>query len=111
VTDPCACFAPDWALRPPHDERALPGCDEEQGRFATATVETCRACARAWLIYSFEIEAFSNSGRWYRGLIADDVAADVSIATAAARLESLAWYWAGGSYFDGRVERSRGPIR
>jgi hypothetical protein len=108
--DACSCSEPDWQKRPPHDQRDLPGCDEQGGRFATASLDTCRACGRIWLTYGFEIEAFSKSGRWYRGLIAPDAARTVTAASAAALLESLDWYWAGGSYFDGQVLRRAGAI-
>lgn len=105
---PCGCFAGDFAARPPADTRRLDGSDARDGRFADVTVETCRACGRRWLGYAWEVEGISRSGRWYRGLTRADV--EITVENAAATLESLDWYWAGGSYFDGRVHRARGPL-
>lgn len=84
--------------------------DESQGRFGEVSVETCRACGRHWLRYFLEYEAFSKSGRWYRGLISEDVAHTVTPSSAVAILENLDWYFYGGSYFDTAGKKGSGPL-
>jgi hypothetical protein len=86
------------------------GVDQQQGRFADVEIQRCRRCGRLWLHYHFEDEAFTGSGRWYRGVVSPKVAAAVTADNAASILEGLDWYLAGGSYFDGTVHRRRGKI-
>jgi hypothetical protein len=38
------------------------------GRFAQVSLLVCSRCGQQWLRYSYEVEAFSASGRWYLGL-------------------------------------------
>jgi hypothetical protein len=107
---PCACFEGDFRKRPLLHERRLPGYDEQHSRFADTKVDTCSVCGRAWVHYHFEFEHLRASGRWYRGHVPPEVAAAVTAETAASVLESLPWYWCGGSYFDGKVHRTAGEI-
>ncbi len=92
----CRCLTPpfdhrDFASRPV-------GVDETAGRFAEVSIETCRACGRHWLRYLVEYEGISRSGRWYRGLISEEVARTVRPEIAPEALQGLAWRFAGGSY-------------
>ncbi len=86
------------------------GDDPQNGRYAEVSLEDCRYCGRVWLRYYFSYEHFSRSGRWYRGVVSPEVAARVSPENAATILETLEWYLAGGSYFDGKILRLHGPI-
>lgn len=107
----CACIVPETAYSPATAfERVYLGVDEQRGRFAEVYLDRCKSCGRCWLHYFFEFEHLSRSGRWYRGLLCPEQAAAVTAANAAAILENLDWYFAGGSYFDGRVYRRRGPL-
>ena len=92
------------------DRRWLPGMDPTRGRYADVAVDRCRTCGRYWLSYEFEFESFSRSGRWYRGLITPEAARTVTPETAAAVLEGLPWYFAGGSWFGGRIHRRSGRL-
>jgi hypothetical protein len=87
AADACRCLD-GWDRSTDFDERAL-GEDPQRGRFADVTMQRCRRCGRLWLRYFFEFEAFSNSGRWYRGLVSPELAATVTAENAAAILESL----------------------
>lgn len=86
------------------------GVDLTEGRFADVTVERCSQCGQLWLHYQFEFEAFTASGRWYRGLISAAQAATLTAENAAGVLESLPSYTAGGSYFRGDVHQRSGPL-
>lgn len=92
------------------DSRSV-GCDETDGRYADVTLYRCRTCARIWLRYMVEYEAFSRSGRWARGLISEAAAEDMTPERAVDHLNGLDWYLYGGSYFDGIVGRRSGPMR
>jgi hypothetical protein len=79
-------------------------------RYGEVTLLTCPACGQMWLQYLYEMEGFSRSGRWYRGAITVQQAAEVTAENARAMLEGLEWYFYGGSYFDGQSGRSSGPL-
>src|SRR6187200_2159565 len=76
------------------------GVDKTHGRFGSVDLWRCKNCGRCWLHYFVEYEAFSRSGRWFRGLITEEQATRVTPENAAALLESLPWHFFGGSYFD-----------
>jgi hypothetical protein len=100
----CGCLAaPGKHL----GHRAELGMDEW---FAEVSILICSECGRHWLRYHLEDEAFSRSGRWYTGAISEEQASTMMAATARATLETLAWYWYGGSYFEGRAGRGSGAI-
>jgi hypothetical protein len=105
----CLCF--DGRLIG-HDEYEVTfiGVDDASGRFADVAVGHCRRCGRHWIHYSWEMEAFSRSGRWYRGLISEEHARTLTPGNAASLLESLEWYFVGGSYYEGKIYRSSGPL-
>ncbi len=68
---------------------------------------TCTKCEREWLRYSVEYEGHSRSGRWFLGVLPAGHG-EVLAVGAVDLLAGLAWYLAGGSYFDGGVHRTRG---
>ncbi len=107
ASDTCPCVD-GW--RAADFERTELGVDPQRGRFADVALDRCRRCGRTWLHYFFELEAYRASGRWYRGPLTDEQARVVTAENAAATLEALPWYLAGGSYYDGRVLRCRGPL-
>lgn len=86
------------------------GVDTRNGRFGQATVHQCTRCGARWLHYLVEYEAFSRSGRWFCGRLADDPASTATAETAIATLAAMPWYWAGGTYFDGEVRKNFGPV-
>jgi hypothetical protein len=106
--DACKCLQPRFVHT--HFDSTFLGVDPQEGRYADVSIDRCRICRRNWLHYHFELEWQSRSGRWYRGLVADEVAANVSALNAASVLEELPWYFAGGSYFGGNVHRASGCL-
>ncbi len=74
--------------------------------YADVFEAACRRCGQVWLRYQFEMESESRSGRWFLGA----VEGEVTVSGAKAQLEDLAEYWCGGSYFDGQVALTSGPI-
>ncbi len=78
--------------------------------YAEPSVWACRVCGRRWLRYFYENEAFSRSGRWYLGHVPVAIALGLTADGAKRALETLPWYFSGGSYYDGRISRSSGKI-
>lgn len=104
----CRCLTPPFDYRDFESQDV--GVDETKGRFGAVSIETCKLCGRKWLRYLVEYEAFSKSGRWFRGAVPVDTAHTVTPETAIAVLEGLAWYFVGGSYFDSTGFRRAGPV-
>ncbi len=80
------------------------------GRFAEVSLLICSVCGHHWLRYVYEVEAFSASGRWYLGAINAEQASRLTADRAKATLESLDWYFYGGSYYGGRSGKASGDI-
>jgi hypothetical protein len=100
----CGCFTePHQSLL---NEKYL-GMDDN---FAEVSILTCPVCSQQWLRYFYEVEAFTASGRWYLGAISGEQAGQLTAENAKAVLESLSWYFYGGSYFGGRTGRGSGRI-
>ncbi len=101
-------------MTPPVDYRDYDtediGVDTARGHFAEVSIDTCKQCGKQWLNYHYELEAFSKSGRWYRGLITAEQVKDVTAAGALRMLAGLPWYLYGGSYFNTSGERSDAPL-
>jgi hypothetical protein len=101
-------------MRPPLTstdfERRYLGVDATGGRFADVSIDCCRHCGQRWLEYFYEIEAFSRSGRWYRGAITAAQAGAVTPETAPAVLAALPWHLYGGRHFDSTGSRRDAPL-
>jgi len=104
-TDSCSCFKTPWDYLQSYQEL---GMDKS---YAEVTLLTCRECGQLWLRYHHEVEAFTASGRWYLGAITAQQASDLTWKNATATLESLSWYFYGGSYYDGRSGKASGTLR
>jgi hypothetical protein len=79
-------------------------------QLAEVAVLICQDCGQHWLRYFYEVEAFTGSGRWYLGAIPPEQFATLTVEQAKATLESLSWYYYGGSYYHGRNGRTSGTI-
>ena len=86
------------------------GVDKTNNRHADVRIDTCVTCGRKWLHYHVEYEAFSQSGRWYRGLLLENEVASLTPENAVQFLESLPWHIYGGSYFATSGRRGTGRI-
>jgi hypothetical protein len=104
----CICLTPPFPASA--FESKVIGVDESRGRFGEVSLETCRKCGRTWLRYHVEYEAFSKSGRWYQGLVSEDVAGTVTPDAAVEILENLDWYFYGGNYFETAGKKGSGPL-
>lgn len=89
----------------------LAGYDETKNRFGEVSIETCKQCGTKWLHYFVEYEAFRKSGRWYRGVITDEVSLAVTPQNSVAILEGLDWWVSGGSYFNGIIKKGHGHLK
>lgn len=78
--------------------------------FGEVSILVCPACGQRWLRYYYVVEAFSRSGRWYLGAVSADDMAGLDAGNARETLERLPWYYYGGSYFDGAIGKTSGPI-
>jgi hypothetical protein len=104
----CRCATPPYDHRDFY--RTEIGVDEARGRFGDVAVDRCRHCGGVWLHYHYEIEAFSGSGRWYRGLLTPEQAARATPANALQILAELPWHLYGGSFFGTAGRRSDVPL-
>jgi hypothetical protein len=104
----CRCMTPPLDYRDFVREEL--GVDATGGRHADVAIERCRLCGRPWLHYHYENEAFSRSGRWYRGLVTPEQAARATPASALEILAELPWHLYGGSWFDTTGRRSDVPL-
>ncbi|MEI8282413.1 MAG: hypothetical protein WCG75_08415, partial [Armatimonadota bacterium] len=78
--------------------------------YAEIYLGKCSSCGQEWLRYFYEDEGFTSSGRSYVGAISADQAKNLDKEQAKSILNSLAWHWYGGSYYDGKVGRSSSTI-
>ena len=97
MPSPCSCHTPP--LHYSDYESEYLGIDRTNGRFGEVTLERCTKCKAYWLRYFVEYESFSESGRWYRGLIPKEDIPQITPENSVAFLTSLDWYLYGGSYF------------
>lgn len=104
----CLCMTPPF-FHLDYDVMSL-GVDETNGRYGEVTIETCKACGARWLRYFVEYEFFSESGRWYRGLVTQEMLASLKPEHAPELLASLPRYFYGGSYFRTHGREGSGPI-
>ncbi len=105
----CRCMTPPFDYRDYESEPV--GVDETKGRYGEVTIQTCRHCGALWLRYLVEYEAFSRSGRWYRGLVSADQLTGLFPEDAPTLLEALPWYFYGGSYFDSTGRKGAGKVK
>ncbi len=92
----CPCLSGDvFYLN--FDERAL-GDDCLGGE---VSVLRCKHCGQFWLHYLMEYPHLTGGGRWIRGAITPELAASAKPEAARGLLESLDWYFRGGSAFNG----------
>ena len=88
-------------LSTPFDGLTLEGELGMDAQYGEVSLWRCAKCGRLWLRYLYELEAFASSGHWYLGAIPDPALATVDASRCRETLERLAWYFYGGSYFDG----------
>lgn len=104
ATDQCICMDPQCG-RDCFDSQ-LVGTDQ---RYGEVELWTCKLCTTTWLHYHLEYEAFTGSGRWYRGIIPAETNVDAHHAVK--QLEHLPWYFYGGSYFKTAGMRGAGLVQ
>jgi len=100
----CACFAAVPTRLISISDLGL------DSRLAEVAVLICQDCGQHWLRYFYEVEAFTGSGRWYLGAITPEQLSTLTREQAKSMLESLNWYYYGGSYYEGRNGRTSGNI-
>lgn len=104
IEEDCHCMTPPF-----HSiffEIKSIGLDITNDRYGEVSLQRCRKCKSLWLVYFVEYEAFSKSGRWFRGLISEEDAKTMESEDAANYLEKIDWCFYGGSYF-----KTSGDIR
>ena len=91
-------------------ESEFVGVDKTNGRFGEVSIETCKTCGSKWLRYFVAYEAFTASGRWYRGLLSQKILNSLTPEGAVEALAGLPWHFYGGSYFETTGRKGVGPI-
>ncbi len=104
----CLCMTPPFNYQ--NFDTVSLGVDETKGRNGEVTVETCKACGSKWLRYFVEYEWYSESGRWYRGLVTPEMLQSLKPEQAPELLSSLPRYFYGGSYFRTLGREGSGPL-
>jgi hypothetical protein len=102
--EPCGC------LTTPHQSTVTVqelGFDSHR---AEVSVLICQQCDQLWLLYFYELEAITASGRWFLGAISPDQLSSLNLENAKLLLETLDWYFFGGSYFKGHTGKTSGQI-
>ncbi len=102
----CLCFSPPFEFKN-FDERHI-GTDD---RYGDVSIQTCKTCGSTWLHYYQVHDSFTESGRWYHGLITKDMTRMLKLETAVPILENLEWHFIGGSYFRSTGKKVTGPAR
>jgi hypothetical protein len=82
----------------------------EDSTGANVSIETCLHCGRKWLKYIIEEPHYSQSGRWWRVLIATETVPSVSAHAARSYIEAQTEVFRGGSYFRTSGEKILGPL-
>jgi len=100
----CACLT---GLQPIPLYRDV-GTDVVNSSYGEVDIVLCGDCGRHWLRFFIEFEAFSRSGRWYLGRIESPYLDQMTPELAIPYLSKLDWFIRGGSFYDGKVSRSRG---
>ena len=101
----CRCLEGEFFYKD-LEERYL-GMDQH---FGEVSLETCKLCGQHWLKYAYENEAFTASGRWYRAPINSGLTSHITSASAKDIIEHMPWYYAGGSYFSGKIHKHSGSL-
>lgn len=96
----CPCYLGPIGLL---SEESYLGSDSH---FAEISTLDCSKCGQHWVRYHYENESVSRSGRWFLAAV------DKSVTRFSAKevIEASLEYWGGGSYFDGKVFLSSGPV-
>jgi hypothetical protein len=109
VAAECVCLE-HGPKRPDIAEERNIGRDEAEGRFADVTLVRCARCRRLWLRHFYEIEAFSESGRWAEALIDELAAATIRPEAAYSFIQAAPFRVIGGSFYGGESRRIGTPI-
>lgn len=86
------------------------GQDKTNGRYGDVTIEKCKHCNRNWVKYFVEFESFSESGRFYKGIVDDKDFPKLTAKNAIKYIENLEWYIYGGSYFSTSGKFGEGQV-
>ena len=99
----CACAEPPFHYL--SFERVALGMDPFH---ADVSIETCKACGTAWLVYLIEQEHQSRSGRWWR--VPMSIGERPALANARRFVQETAWCFVGGSFHASTGRRMNAPI-
>jgi hypothetical protein len=93
----CVCCTPPF--KADNYEITDIGIDNTHGRYGEVTLMKCKLCGILWINYFYENEAFSQSGRWFKGQITEAFSKTIVPFQVVAYLEHLDGYFLGGSFF------------
>ena len=106
MTKPESCVCETGTLRFDNFEETDLGMDTHYGE---VSLKRCRHCGRVWLRSYYVQEAFTGSGRWYEGLVPPELEDSITADNALEVLGKLDGYLCGGSWYEGRVVKGKGP--
>ena len=106
ISGHCGCLE---SARPPCSFAREIGVDMTNFRYGDVSLMRCDRCGRYWLLYEVEYASYTQSGRWFLGLIDEERAETLQPEDAAPYLASLDWYFRGGAYYFGEITKVSGP--
>lgn len=105
---PCSCYEPPF-IATDYIIKEI-GTDATLSRYGEVSFQQCKKCGSQWVKYLYEQEAFSNSGRWFRGIISKERINTLTPENTVGYLESIDWYFYGGSFFNGQIRVGKGRL-
>jgi ribA/ribD-fused uncharacterized protein len=107
-TVPCVCRDDPKVHSRTHIKSV--GTDVFECRYGDVDIYCCDHCGQFWLRYDVEYGSYSQSGRWFLGMIDKAFADVIEPGDAVAYLASLEWYFRGGSYYFCEISKKSGPV-
>jgi hypothetical protein len=83
----------------------------DSDHYGEVSISTCKNCGRYFVEYFYEHEAFTASGRRFKGLIEKERITNFTPNDALTYLNSIGWHWASGSYYHGNVHKTTAEIK
>ena len=102
----CKCETPPFYYADFHSAELGVG-----SHYADVTIQTCKKCGKKWLKFLIEEEHYTKSGRWWRAPVEPEKLSSITAENAKQFIESLDWCFVGGSYYDGKIQIEKRPIK
>lgn len=103
----CACSNPPFSSDN-YITRSV-GIDHTNSRYGEVSILQCKFCNTLWIEYFYE-NNYSESGRWFKGRISEELSKNILPEQTVAYLEQLDEYFYGGSFFRTIGAKGKGKL-